>query len=1706
MKIANAKTFGNNPYATTSDVASAIESHLTNVGHMPSGGTAGNYLRKTEDGTEWADVEIPNLSATIGEEWGYTKITSENVSAIATDVMETSVAGFDTVTIKQSSDDAGLSYTANAGNRTFTFVAGDNVTFTNGDNQVTINAVGGTPGGATIASVSSIASSIASSMMDTRLTSVYTYKGSVENYSSLPVSGQKVGDTYNVRNADDEHGIKAGDNVAWNGTGWDDLSGQIDLTSYALKGDAATDHNHDNQYLKLSGGTVTGTVYATVMSAVDSMSEGGVKLSDKYAAKSHAHEMVDVNGLQNALDSKSDEGHTHVVPDVTGLQNALDAKAAASHSHAVSDVTGLQNALDGKAALSHTHGMSDVTGLQSALNGKAASSHTHGMSDVTGLQDSLDAKAALSHSHAMSDVTGLQDALDAKADADAVPSSCVTYAETLPTASDGAPGCVIVTGETSGTQTRGHVYSLLRHEQSITRDLNVSFSSSVFTSGVFRVYGSGRTNDNGGNPCEYDLAWISSKAASGTNVGEVILFKRKGSDTRWYLSGYTDSYLWSCMDDRCLDISDPLELSGMTFSNPESGTVTLTITDAGTGSPTIDFTCRGETTNLYRINDYNSKPQWRGKVTEGGMAVVHLRWNTENWRLGYEGDVTHKAVYIASTADSPFEENGKEWTVYDESHGVIGTFPVTITEKKLPSETSYSYDDITVAELDAIPSSCVTYADTLPEASETSPQCVIVTGATSGTQTRGHVYSLIRSEKAIAIDLSVSFSTIVFTSCVFRFYGSGSEHNSNGTLYEFDLAWISSTPYSGVNVGEVILFKRKGSDTRWYLINPTSGSLWRCADDRCLDMADPLGLSGMTFAHPEGATTTLTIFDTGFSGSVIDFTYGDTVVPMYQVADYNDKPKWLGKATEGGMATKSLYYDNSSQRPGWVYKDTSEQTPADMIWDGNVDNPIGVSGVTWWDRIELQNIYDVTITERPLPPEVSWSYDDITAQDAEGNQSAYQTIAVKSDALATAVDVVANSTAATITFVGGDNIRLVGDDTNKTVTFSAANTTYDVATTTSDGLMGSAMVTKLDGIASGAEVNQFAFKTVKVVSGNGASTNVVADAKEDVLTLVAGSGVTLTANETGDSITIGGTATGGTTITAAGSDVTSIVASHGASISNTGGKLVIDVPVDGAVTENSTNPVTGSGVFSHVSSEMTKVNSSISSSISSVKTLIEAKASVDDLSQVAFTGNYNDLLNKPSTLTSTPPSQMIDFTSNSTSSVAWNDRKTEATFTHTLNCIPNIAVYDSNWELTNVTIQLGSTPNNSTFRMVLDTPVVSSNAWHCIMTYGHHLGTEVVGPEPEPEPTGKYAVYGLKRDVATLLVDNLSESDLSAYVYNTDGMGIVVLPEGYSAISGNLSGKQFAIKNDGKLYVRTTGSNDNSWSQLRWIPEDTTMLAGHAFVGSAWITPIEVAMVHQDGAGDYFAPFVNFTDHALNGAVPKIKCLTGGGITPLAGEHSDAHFPLCIVEHDTGNRRLVVLTYNGSSAANNYSYCDLVTMASNSMYSFYPFEPTKTDYVACTGPGGHYSDDESNNSYDSYDSANDSSGWKRSLGAAISASGGVNVLGLMPDNKILFYSLDSDVVFKYVSGNYVASNGLNGVVTGSIYVATDTEVKYIKLPDGYIHENFGEPASPSTDMYTVSVTGLPANYTVVKLVGGTGTTDPSVPEGDTDNIVIVKKN
>lgn len=89
-------------------------------------------------------------------------------------------------------------------------------------------------------------------------------------------------------------------------------------------------------------------------------------------------------------------------------------------------------------------------------------------------------------------------------------------------------------------------------------------------------------------------------------------------------------------------------------------------------------------------------------------------------------------------------------------------------------------------------------------------------------------------------------------------------------------------------------------------------------------------------------------------------------------------------------------------------------------------------------------------------------------------------------------------------------------DSSKVVNIPNAVATGSTGAT--NGLMTAADKQKLDGIASGAEVNQNAFSNVKV-----GSTTVAADSKTDTLTLVAGGATTITPDATNDKITISST-------------------------------------------------------------------------------------------------------------------------------------------------------------------------------------------------------------------------------------------------------------------------------------------------------------------------------------------------------------------------------------------------------------------------------------------------------------------------------------------------------------------------------------------------------------------------------------------------------
>ena len=64
------------------------------------------------------------------------------------------------------------------------------------------------------------------------ISTVYKYKGTKTNFSELTTSGNNIGDVWNITNADTANHIKAGDNVVWDGSKWDNLSGTVDLSNY----------------------------------------------------------------------------------------------------------------------------------------------------------------------------------------------------------------------------------------------------------------------------------------------------------------------------------------------------------------------------------------------------------------------------------------------------------------------------------------------------------------------------------------------------------------------------------------------------------------------------------------------------------------------------------------------------------------------------------------------------------------------------------------------------------------------------------------------------------------------------------------------------------------------------------------------------------------------------------------------------------------------------------------------------------------------------------------------------------------------------------------------------------------------------------------------------------------------------------------------------------------------------------------------------------------------------------------------------------------------------------------------------------------------------------------------------------------------------------------------------------------------------------
>lgn len=174
----------------------------------------------------------------------------------------------------------------------------------------------------------------------TKVTGFAKYAGSVDNYSELPDSGQNVGDVWNIVNADTEHQIKAGDNVIWNGTAWDNLSGFVDLSNYPTNADVAkavvdTTYSGDTiTFIHKDGTKSTATIGDTSHATQADQDGDGNVITETYYKKSDASTIH--QSFQNQINAKQDKLTFDTAPTADsnnpvtsgGIKTALDGKAS----------------------------------------------------------------------------------------------------------------------------------------------------------------------------------------------------------------------------------------------------------------------------------------------------------------------------------------------------------------------------------------------------------------------------------------------------------------------------------------------------------------------------------------------------------------------------------------------------------------------------------------------------------------------------------------------------------------------------------------------------------------------------------------------------------------------------------------------------------------------------------------------------------------------------------------------------------------------------------------------------------------------------------------------------------------------------------------------------------------------------------------------------------------------------------------------------------------------------------------------------------------------------------------------------------------------------------------------------------------------------------------------------------------------------------
>lgn len=228
--------------------------------------------------------------------------------------------------------------------------------------------------------------------VDSKLTAVYTYKGSVANEQALPTQDQTVGDVYNVEDT--------GKNVAWDGEQWDNLGATIDLSAYAKTEDVnaqlATKANQAQVDTLASDVNNIGNVVIPEMNT--NTAKALATKVDWDAEKKVISLPMDgsISALRNAetleggvlIAQRSYDENVTFVTEVGTTKNKLTLNA--SERPQIDIAGGSSEKVAFVSDIPSTEGLATQTALTEGLSSKADVVHTHEIADVNGLQAILD--------------------------------------------------------------------------------------------------------------------------------------------------------------------------------------------------------------------------------------------------------------------------------------------------------------------------------------------------------------------------------------------------------------------------------------------------------------------------------------------------------------------------------------------------------------------------------------------------------------------------------------------------------------------------------------------------------------------------------------------------------------------------------------------------------------------------------------------------------------------------------------------------------------------------------------------------------------------------------------------------------------------------------------------------------------------------------------------------------------------------------------------------------------------------------------------------------------------------------------------------------------------------------------------------------------------------------------------------------------------